>query len=201
MRHTLYACTLALCLILLSACAPSENVFILLPDPDGSVGFIQVENEQGKVLIAEAGQTVTVKDQQTAPEIAEPMPEQHIQEIFGTVIERAPQQPAKFLLYFLSNSTTLTPDSKALIPKVLEAISSRTSMDISITGHSDRSGASSYNKKLSFTRAQAVRDILLTQSVDRKMIDVASHGEGNPLILTADGVSEPRNRRVEIIIK
>jgi len=32
-------------------------------------------------------------------------------------------------------------------------------------------------------------------------ITVTSHGEGNPLIKTADNVSEPRNRRVEVVIR
>ncbi len=37
--------------------------------------------------------------------------------------------------------------------------------------------------------------------VDPKGIRTTSHGEGNPLIPTKDNVAEPRNRRVEVIVR
>jgi outer membrane protein OmpA-like peptidoglycan-associated protein len=42
---------------------------------------------------------------------------------------------------------------------------------------------------------------MVARGVDGKIIEVANHGKGNPLIPTPDGVAEPRNRRVEINIR
>jgi outer membrane protein OmpA-like peptidoglycan-associated protein len=42
---------------------------------------------------------------------------------------------------------------------------------------------------------------LLRRGVPRNEIATRGFGESNPLVPTADGVREPQNRRVEIILK
>jgi outer membrane protein OmpA-like peptidoglycan-associated protein len=37
--------------------------------------------------------------------------------------------------------------------------------------------------------------------VDRSAIVVTSHGEATPLVPTADDVTEPKNRRVDITVR
>lgn len=68
-------------------------------------------------------------------------------------------------------------------------------------GHTDRSGAKEFNMALSRRRAQRVRDLLVAEGIAPAAIRLAFHGEGNPLIPTADNVPEPRNRRVEVIVR
>ena len=46
-----------------------------------------------------------------------------------------------------------------------------------------------------------IQNLLEKQGIDPTIILTTSHGEGNPLVLTADNVSEPRNRRVEVIVR
>ena len=55
--------------------------------------------------------------------------------------------------------------------------------------------------RLSLQRAILVRDYLVGEDVDASIIQVDSHGEGNPLFPTADEVPEPRNRRVEVLVR
>ena len=88
-----------------------------------------------------------------------------------------------------------------LIPKVFDAIKYRKTTDISVVGHADRAGSVVYNRQLSLQRAQRVANLLIAEGVNAKIIHVTSHGEENPLIPTADGVHEPRNRRVEITVR
>jgi outer membrane protein OmpA-like peptidoglycan-associated protein len=57
------------------------------------------------------------------------------------------------------------------------------------------------NYKLGLDRAQEIRDLLVSQGIDPKVIEVTSHGEDNPLVKTEDDVPEPKNRRVEIVIR
>jgi OOP family OmpA-OmpF porin len=42
---------------------------------------------------------------------------------------------------------------------------------------------------------------VLGLGVPERVVTVESYGERAPIVPTADGVSEPRNRRVEIVIR
>jgi outer membrane protein OmpA-like peptidoglycan-associated protein len=106
-----------------------------------------------------------------------------------------------YLLYFDSNSTQLTAESRRLIPEVIRTIRERNSNDVSVVGHSDTTGNREYNYRLSLMRAQAVRQLLVDAGIDPSSLEITSHGKDNPLIPTGDGVAEPRNRRVEITVR
>lgn len=178
-----------------------ESRVILLPDPDGSVGTVEVSSGGGKMLLTEAGQMTRVAGASQAPSAPVKLSEESIQRDFSALFVVEPPQPVKFLLYFEQDSTQLVAESKMLLPQIFTAIEDRRSQAIGVYGHCDRIGSDDYNMKLSLQRALAIRDLLSFQGVDPQSIDVASHGEGNPLIQTADEVSEPRNRRVEVIIR
>ena len=69
------------------------------------------------------------------------------------------------------------------------------------TGHADRSGPTAYNQRLSERRAAAVKTALVREGVSEGTIQTAGRGENENLVPTADGVREPRNRRVEIVFR
>ena len=50
-------------------------------------------------------------------------------------------------------------------------------------------------------RARAVEKILRASNLEIDKIDISSHGENDPIKKTPDGVSEPLNRRVEVIVR
>jgi outer membrane protein OmpA-like peptidoglycan-associated protein len=54
---------------------------------------------------------------------------------------------------------------------------------------------------LSLRRANAVKDALVREGVPAQAIAVIGRGEAGLLVKTADGVREPQNRRVEIVIQ
>ncbi|MBT6616426.1 MAG: OmpA family protein, partial [Deltaproteobacteria bacterium] len=58
-----------------------------------------------------------------------------------------------------------------------------------------------YNYTLSKGRAEAVARLLVTRGVQQDHINTTSHGEGNLLIKTGDNVNEPKNRRVEVVVR
>ena len=72
---------------------------------------------------------------------------------------------------------------------------------IEVAGHADRSGTPAYNQRLSQRRADAVAAELVARGVSRSEISVTAYGESRPLVPTADGVREPQNRRVEIVLR
>ena len=70
-----------------------------------------------------------------------------------------------------------------------------------MAGHADRSGSAQYNQRLSQRRADVVAAELVRNGVNRSDIGVSAYGESRPLVPTADGVREPQNRRVEIVLR
>jgi outer membrane protein OmpA-like peptidoglycan-associated protein len=72
---------------------------------------------------------------------------------------------------------------------------------IEVNGYTDLSGTPQYNQGLSVRRAQAVAGELVRDGVPQSAIDIHGFGETHPLVPTAQGVREPQNRRVEIIIR
>jgi len=187
-------------LLMLTACSPQKNIFVLLPDQDGNVGSIEVTNDKGSSVVDKPGESVTVAGN-SKPQAAPAMNMEQIRATFGEALAAEPLQPLSFLLYFKTDSFKLTNDSAALLQPILDAINKTQSRDISVIGHADRAGSKEYNLTLSTKRAQTVRDLLVEKGVDATIIQVSSHGEGNPLVPTADNVKEPRNRRVEVIIR
>lgn len=76
---------------------------------------------------------------------------------------------------------------------------------ILVTGHTDRLGADGYNEALSLARANTVRDLLVQQGIDRKVIRTAGMGKRQPVVDCAGAVKTDAlvsclqpNRRVEL---
>ena len=129
------------------------------------------------------------------------MSAEEIQDTFADALAAEPLPPVKFILHFMPDSDQLTDESRAVLPDIFQTIQSRQSTDIVISGHTDTVGEKNYNYTLSLERAQAIFKILEAQGAVPAHITVTSHGEGNPLIKTADEVAEPKNRRVEVTIR
>ncbi|MBX6747532.1 MAG: OmpA family protein, partial [Acetobacteraceae bacterium] len=72
---------------------------------------------------------------------------------------------------------------------------------IEVAGHADRSGTPQYNMRLSRRRAETVAAELVRHGISRNEITIEAFGESRPLVPTADGVREPQNRRVEIVLR
>ena len=106
-----------------------------------------------------------------------------------------------FILNFKHDSTILTEPSMALIPEILKIAKDREPSETSVIGHTDSKGKSEYNNKLALERAKIVGRILKTSGITLKKLQIKSHGENDPLIVTDDNVSEVKNRRVEIMIR
>jgi OmpA-OmpF porin, OOP family len=57
------------------------------------------------------------------------------------------------------------------------------------------------NDHLSLARAQAVQDMLAQLGLRSDFIRAVGRGEREPLVPTPDEQPEPRNRRVEVIVR
>lgn len=106
-----------------------------------------------------------------------------------------------YLVFFDWNKADLTDRARQIIADAAQARTTQQVTRIEVNGYTDRSGTPQYNEGLSLRRANAVAAELLRRGVPRQEIVTRGFGEANPLVPTADGVREPQNRRVEIILR
>lgn len=188
-----------LILLALGGCA-SQSV-VLVPDPDGHVGRVEVSTTGGKQVLSQAGEMTRTRGASTAPtEVSQLTPAQ-IQRTFGEALAIEPPPPEAFTLMFETGSTDLSSDSLPHIPAIASAVARRSAVRVSVSGHTDATGSDQLNDALALDRADKVKALLLQQGVPPELISVSSHGKGNPAIVTPDGVAEPRNRRVLVIVR
>jgi outer membrane protein OmpA-like peptidoglycan-associated protein len=179
---------------------PGQAQVVLLPDPGSeTVGRATVTNASGTAELDVARASVTTSTGQ--PPVVTILSEADVNRLFGDLVAALPPAPEQFLLYFRFESDELTDQSRALFPRILEALKRRPFPDLAVVGHTDTTGSAASNIELGLKRANAVRGLLVAAGVSASVIEVTSHGEADLLIKTADGVLEPRNRRVEITIR
>ena len=111
-------------------------------------------------------------------------------------VAEAPQAEP-FLVFFDLDSSDITAESAEIIRAAADVARASGAAAIEVVGHTDTSGSNAYNDALSVRRAEAVRDELVKNGVVIDAISVEGKGESDPLVSTADGVPEERNRRAQ----
>ena len=194
----------AICLaFLIAACGDQrlgKNLVIVLPDEDGTVGAVAVSDGTNEILLNTANSAAKIGNDGKVAAVS--VTKDDIDTIFGTTLNAAPIPPHRFRLYFIEGSDKLTSESLAQIKDVMADIDMRgAAFDVEVTGHTDTVGKEDANSKLSLKRAHKIRDLLIQNGVDAGMIVVYGRGEWDLYVATKDNVNEPKNRRVEIIIR
>jgi outer membrane protein OmpA-like peptidoglycan-associated protein len=184
---------------LAGGCARNSLV-VLVPDPDGQTGRITVANQAGSVEIVSPNQATNISDVKTAPTPPAQLDQAAINSLFAQALAIQPKRPVHFILYF-EKDTALTAESARLLADILTAVKERDSSDIMVVGHADTVGSRDFNMVLSKSRATTVTNLLVSKGVGVESIRTTSHGKENPLIPTDDNVNEPRNRRVEVVVR
>ena len=181
--------------------SPPPTTIALLPDPDtGVTGKIRISNEFGALMV-ETPRAATTVTAHAAPGPLKTMSEDEVTRLFGAALGALPPAPKHFTLYFKFESDTLTDESSAKIPEVLEAVKRLAVPEVVVIGHTDTMGDRKTNVALGLKRAMAVRNVLAAAGIAPALIQVASHGKADLLIKTKDNTPEPRNRRVEVSVR
>ncbi|MEM9898069.1 MAG: OmpA family protein [Pseudomonadota bacterium] len=132
-------------------------------------------------------------DGSSVPE-SSPCPPQPVEEV-----ETVPGN-ISFPVYFGYDKTNLTSDAMTAIQNAAAQAIQNDIDVVLVSGHTDTSGSSAYNDRLSARRAQVVRDALIANGVPASAIRTEATGERNLAKPTPDGVREPLNRRAEVVI-
>jgi opacity protein-like surface antigen len=113
----------------------------------------------------------------------------------------APTPARTYLVFFDWDKYNLTERARQIISEAAQNSTHVSYTRIEVNGYTDLSGTPQYNQGLSVRRAEAVAAELVRDGVPKTAIDIHGYGESHPLVPTAQGVREPQNRRVEIIIR
>jgi OOP family OmpA-OmpF porin len=115
----------------------------------------------------------------------------------------APAQaaPANFSVYFDFDSWTLKAEQLKVLDDVINTARTGGQANINIVGHTDTSGSSDYNQRLSVRRANVVVEALVQMGARRTALHASGVGETDLAVPTEDGVKEAQNRRTVITLQ
>jgi peptidoglycan-associated lipoprotein len=113
------------------------------------------------------------------------------------------QQVAGDRVYFETDQTTLTPDSRATLDKQaawLKQYGDRYQVFM-IEGHADERGTREYNLALGERRANTVRTYLVSQGIASAKLRTISYGKERPEVVGSDEGAWSRNRRAVTVLQ
>jgi len=110
-------------------------------------------------------------------------------------------EAAMFQVLFDFDSSDIREDQQSAVQVAIWAAEAGESRTVSLTCHTDTSGAVDYNQALSVRRCNSVTGAMLEAGIDRSRIVSFPVGQTQPLVETGDGVVEQANRVVVITLE
>ena len=102
-------------------------------------------------------------------------------------------------ILFDLNSANIKVESKPVLEEVLGLLQGEPSWKLTIEGHTDSTGSSDYNQRLSLQRADAVRGYLLDAGIEAGRLQTRGFGSAKPVADNASELGRAQNRRVELV--
>jgi outer membrane protein OmpA-like peptidoglycan-associated protein len=190
-------CWLVACL--LTACTRTKELVVILPEEQGKVGEVAI-GEGERAVVLDTPYAAAKIDTQGRIKQAVVTPEE-VAQTFAHALVAQPPPSLRFVLYFTEGTTEVVSESQTILIALLAEVAKRQAVEVQVTGHTDRVGSVATNDRLALDRAQAVRDMLLQRGLHASFIRAVGRGEREPLVPTPDEQPEPRNRRVEVIVR
>jgi outer membrane protein OmpA-like peptidoglycan-associated protein len=192
--------------ILIGACATAppppvathKGSVVLLPEKDGQSTAVAVMQGGERVVLDQPYAAAKVATQGISPYRSS---QQEVEREFGAAIAAHPARASAFVLYFVEGKDEFTEESKRLVEQLLADVARRPVPDVLVVGHTDAVGTDQVNDALGQRRADTVRTALIGRGIPAADIRAISRGKRALAVPTPDGVAEPRNRRVEIVIR
>ncbi len=100
-------------------------------------------------------------------------------------------------VFFDSGSAELREIDQSTLDSVVGLCLARPDLILTIVGHTDAMGDDDMNMKLSESRAEAVRQLLISEGVPEEVLRVRGAGETEPIASNEDEDGRAQNRRIE----
>lgn len=120
-------------------------------------------------------------------------------------VQQIPLEPKQhvmeevFEILFDFDKATIKPEYRDLIKQLAQATQENKNVKVSVVGHTDTVGSSSYNYALGGERAAAVRKMLIENGIPAGQIVAVSAGKEDLKVPTPNGVKNAENRRVRVV--
>lgn len=185
--------------ILLTSCSTPKEIIVLLPEEDGTLGSVAVGEGERSVIINAPLTAAKIYARGRVQQAV--ITQAEVNRIFKAALAFQPPKPISFILYFQEGQTQVIPGSHPTLEALFTEVAHRQAVEVQVTGHTDRLGSVADNDRLSLARAQTVRKMLIQRGLQSGFIRAVGRGEREPLVPTPDDQPEPRNRRVEVIVR
>lgn len=103
-------------------------------------------------------------------------------------------------VYFANNQYSINSNAQLALNKLNKVFTEYPDTNILIEGHTDNTGAATYNMSLSERRANAVATALLATGVSSNRITTKWYGESQPKLENTSDENRALNRRVHFVI-
>ncbi len=103
----------------------------------------------------------------------------------------------KHSVLFDFNSYHVKEEAIRPLSELVEVFSRHGEGRLLITGHTDNIGSTSYNKRLSLKRAEAVSSVLKDLGLTEEQLSTAGKGSSDPVATNKTELGRSKNRRVE----
>lgn len=146
-------------------------------DPEASLDRRYIGAMKGRFSNASSERPIEYK---TPPRGAEPIGTQHKS------------------IYFESNSAKMGLDSRAIVDEIASFMRAYENTIVDIEGNTDSTGGRDYNVKLSWDRAAAVKDYLVSKGFPAVRMRTKGNGPDNAIDTNATPEGREKNRRTDI---
>tara|TARA_E500000331_G_scaffold27016_1_gene23016 strand:- start:461 stop:1120 length:660 start_codon:yes stop_codon:yes gene_type:complete len=102
---------------------------------------------------------------------------------------------------FATDSASIASQFNPILNDVATVVNEYEKTVLLIKGHTDDTGSEQYNQSLSERRAQSVKNLLTSYSVNPKRISTVGMGEYQPKVPNTSAQNRQQNRRVELEIQ
>ena len=179
---------------------PAEGkVAVILGDKSGQKNAITIGTKNGKMRIDEPLTEVKIKKDGTLSKPVK-ISKEKLEANFGNVMKAIPPKPFSVNIFF-KKGVVPEEDYREKISEVFKEIVKRAPCEVDIVGYTDTKGSEEKNLRIAEKRAAFIKALLEKEHLKIEKINMKAYGESLPLVVTGDEVDEPRNRRVEIIVK
>lgn len=101
---------------------------------------------------------------------------------------------------FDSGQYTLRPAAREKLAKLSGIVLAHPGLRLAAEGHTDSTGGTDFNQRLSVKRAEAVTTYLSGQGISQDMLSAAGFGDTLPIAPNNSAAGRQQNRRVELIV-